>query len=125
MARRGFTLIELLVVMAIIATLLTIAVPRYFDSVERAKEASLKQSLHVMRDALDKFYADNGRYPEQLDDLVTRRYLRAIPADPFTGRTDSWVIAAPPADSSLEGRVADVRSGAQGAASDGTEFAAF
>lgn len=119
-ARRGFTLIELLIVMAIIATLLAIAVPRYYDSVKRAEEATLRQNLSLMRDAIDKHYADTGRYPAALDDLVTRRYLRAIPLDPVTGATDTWVAVAPPPGE--PGRVYDVRSGAAGHARDGTAF---
>src|SRR5262249_35175774 len=75
MWRRGFTLIELLVVMAIIATLLSLALPRYFGSIDKSKEVTLQQSLTTMRDAIDKFYADNGRYPEQVGDLVEKRYL--------------------------------------------------
>jgi general secretion pathway protein G len=121
MRRSGFTLIELMVVMAIIALLLTFVAPRYFGSVNRAEEAALKQSLWHMRDAIDKFYGDNGRYPEELAELVTGRYLRTVPADPFTARNDSWVIVAPP--SGVAGRVYDVRSGAPKRASDGTEVA--
>jgi len=122
--RRGFTLIELLVVMGIIALLLTIAVPRYFGSVDRSKEVVLKQSLGVMRDAIDKYHADNGRYPESLDDLVTKRYIRAVPHDPITESATSWVIV-PPEDPAAKGSVYDVRSGAEGKAANGTEFAAF
>ena len=82
--RAGFTLIELLVVMAIIATLLTIATPRYTGSLDRSKEVVLKQSLGVMRDAIDKFHGDSGHYPESLEELVTKRYLRKLPVDPIT-----------------------------------------
>ena len=117
----GFTLIELLVVMAIIATLLTIAVPRYNGSVDRAKEATLRQSLATMRDAIDKHFGDTGRYPETLEDLATKKYIRAVPADPITGNKESWVIVPPP-----EGQgagVFDLRSGAPGTGSDGTEYA--
>ena len=81
---RGFTLIELLVVMAIIATLLTLAVPRYFHSTDRAKEAVLKQNLAQMRDSIDKYYGDRGRYPDALEELVSKKYLRKIPPDPMT-----------------------------------------
>jgi general secretion pathway protein G len=120
--RGGFTLIELLVVMAIIATLLSIALPRYFGSVERSKEVTLMQSLGVMRDAIDKFYADTGQYPEAIGDLVEKRYLRAIPVDPLTESRDTWVVVAPPLDAAVKGRVYDVRSGAQGRTRDGQEF---
>jgi len=123
-ARRGFTLIELLVVMAIIATLLSIAAPRYFDHVDRARENSLRQSLAVMRDAIDKYRADTGRYPESLEALVERRYLRALPKDPISEDSRSWRLLPPPGgESDAEGGVWDVRSGAPGTARDGTAYA--
>jgi general secretion pathway protein G len=120
MRRRGFTLIELLVVMAILGTLLSIAVPRYYDSLKRAEEATLKQNLSLMREALDKHYADTGRYPNTLEELVSRRYLRRIPPDPITGTADTWTTV-PPSDPE-SGRVYDVRSGAPGNARDGSAF---
>ena len=123
-ALRAFTLIELLVVLAVIATLLTIALPRYFGSLDRSKEATLKQSLHVMRDAIDKFYADNGRYPDSIGDLVDKRYIRSLPVDPITDSTDTWDIVAPP-EGAGKGSVYDVKSGATGKDHDGVEFASF
>jgi general secretion pathway protein G len=120
---RGFTLIELLVVMAIIATLLTIALPRYFGSVERSKEVTLKQTLNVMRDAIDKFYADTGRYPDALDDLVAKRYIRAIPLDPITESATTWVIVPAPDGAAAKGNVYDVKSGASGNTREGIAFA--
>jgi general secretion pathway protein G len=120
--RGGFTLIELLVVMAIIATLLTIALPRYFGSVERSKEVTLRQSLNTMRDAIDKFYADNGRYPDKLEDLVEKRYIRAIPVDPVTDSAETWVVVPVPTALAQQGAVYDVRSGAKGNAADGKPF---
>jgi general secretion pathway protein G len=123
MRRRGFTLIELLVVMAIIATLLSLAAPRYFDSVKRAEEATLRQNLSLLRDAIDKHYADTGRYPAALEDLVARRYLRAVPLDPVTGAADTWVAVAPPAPEA--GKVYDVKSGSQANARDGTAFSTW
>jgi general secretion pathway protein G len=119
----GFTLIELLVVMVIIATLLTIAVPRYFGSLDRSKEAVLKENLYQMRDAISKYYADKGKYPESLDSLMTDKYLRKVPLDPITESATTWV-AVPPEDPQ-KGGVYDVKSGAQGKATDGTEFAAW
>ena len=116
----GFTLIELLVVMAIIATLLMIAVPRYFRSLEQAKEATLRQDLAVMRDSIDKYFGDNGQYPAQLADLVEKRYLRAIPPDPITKSTESWVVVASD-DPEHEG-IRDVQSGAEGATANGTPY---
>lgn len=116
----GFTLIELLTVMTIIAILLTIAVPRYFNSIERSKAVTLRQNLNVMRDAIDKFQGDTGALPETLEELVTKKYLRAIPVDPITETATTWQIVAPP-DPKKTG-VYDVRSGASGKAPDGTNF---
>jgi general secretion pathway protein G len=116
---RGFTLIELLVVLAIVATLLSIALPRYFGSVDLAREAALRQDLQVMRDAIDKHHADVGRYPENLEELVSRHYLRRVPVDPFTERADTWVIV-PPRDRDSGGSVYSVASGASAVARDGT-----
>lgn len=123
--RGGFTIIELLVVMTVIALLLTIAAPRYFQQIDRAKEATLKEDLHVMRDAIDKFRADKGTYPENLQQLVSHRYLRAVPIDPITERAD-WLAIAPSAvaGSAAEGKgISDVRSSARGRAMDGTDYA--
>jgi len=117
---RGFTLIELLVVMAIIATLLMLAVPRYFASEDRAKEAVLKENLFQMRDAIGKYYADKGKYPESLDALASENYLRAVPLDPITDSSATWVLL-PPQDPQQSG-VYDVKSGAEGQASDGTLY---
>ena len=116
----GFTLIELLVVMAIIATLLTLAAPRYFHSTDRAKEAVLKQNLAQMRDSIDKYYGDRGRYPDSLEDLVTRKYLRKVPPDPVTDSTTTWLIVPP--DEAGKGGVFDVKSGAAGIGLDGSPY---
>jgi general secretion pathway protein G len=115
--RRGFTLIELLVVMAIIATLLSIAAPRYFTHLDRAREAALKETLFVVRDAIDKFHADNGRYPIELSELVSKRYLRKIPMDPISDSTETWLLISPPNESA---GVWDLKSGAGG---DGSPYA--
>jgi general secretion pathway protein G len=116
----GFTLIELLVVMAIIATLLTIAVPRYFSSLERSREAVLHQDLALLRQSLEKYYGDKGKYPDALDDLVGNKYLRKLPVDPITESSATWV--AVPADQPDMGGVYDVRSGAEGNALDGSMY---
>ncbi|MBC8057901.1 MAG: prepilin-type N-terminal cleavage/methylation domain-containing protein [Rhizobiales bacterium] len=118
----GFTLIELMVVMAIVALLVSIAAPRYFNSVDRAKENTLRTSLNVMRDALDQFSADKGRYPDSLDELVEARYLRVVPVDPWTGSAATWVVVMP-ADPGTKGKVYDVRSGMAGRARDGRLYA--
>ncbi len=120
---KGFTLVELLVVLAIIALLVSIAAPRYFKSVEKSKEAVLKQDLSTMRDALDKYYGDTGKYPESLDDLVSKKYLRKLPDDPVTGSAATWVIV-PPEDSE-KGGVFDVHSGAPGNARDGAPYSSW
>jgi prepilin-type N-terminal cleavage/methylation domain-containing protein len=118
---KGFTLIELLVVMAIIATLMTIAVPRYFSSLENSRETALRQSLSVLRESLDHYYGDTGHYPDSLEDMVTHRYLRSLPKDPITERSDMWVIVPPP--EGVQGSVADIKSGATGRARDGSLYA--
>lgn len=141
---RGFTLIELLVVLAILALLLTIAAPRYIQHVERAREAALRSSLKVMREAIDKFQGDQGRFPQNLDELVMRNYLKAIPLDPITEKRDTWLalsesdllaMAANAPSSSATSALAatdtpaqdapgmaDVRSGAPGNGADGTPY---
>lgn len=119
----GFTLIELLVVLAIIATLVSIAAPQYFGASDRAKETVLREDLNVMRDAIDKFHGDTGKYPDSLQTLVDRRYLRAIPVDPITERSNSWLEVR--GGSGSDTGVMDVKSGASGKASDGTQFKEF
>ena len=116
----GFTLIELLVVMAIIGTLLTIAVPRYFHSVERSKEAVLHQNLALTRQVLDKYFSDNAKYPDSLEDLVNKKYLRNFPYDPITESTTTWLIIPP--DVPEKGTVFDIKSGAPGKALDGSDY---
>lgn len=116
----GFTLIELLVVMSIIALLASLAVPRYFGSVDKSKNVMLKENLALMRDALDKYYGDNDKYPDTLDDLVSRKYLRNIPRDPLTESTTTWIVVAP--QDQNKGGVYDVHSGAEGNAPDGTPY---
>jgi general secretion pathway protein G len=106
----GFTLIELMVVMAIISLLLTIAAPRYFKHLDRAREATLRETLNVMRDSIDKFHGDNGRYPAALEELVSKHYLTRLPRDPFSETADTW-IAVPLPDG---GGIWDVHSGAGG-----------
>lgn len=118
--QRGFTLIELLVVLAIMATLMSIVAPRYFDSVDRAREAALKADLRLLREVIDKFKADTGHYPDVLNDLVMARYILAVPVDPITERSDTWLVTPPPSGQAKG--VYDVHSGAQGTGRDGTPF---
>ena len=110
--RKGFTLIELLVVLGIIALLLTLAVPRYFPSVDKTKETILADNLRSTRAIIDQFYGDTGRFPDSLEQLVEKKYLRAVPIDPITEQSDSWVIVPP--DDPGKGGVADIKSGAPG-----------
>ena len=121
--KKGFTLIELLVVLAIVALLLTIAVPRYYASLDRSKEAVLKENLYQLRDAISKYYADKGKYPQTLDALAADKYLRKVPLDPITESVTTWQLVAP--EDPQKGGVYDVRSGAPGRALDGTDFATW
>lgn len=116
----GFTLIELIVVMLIIAMLASLAVPRYFGSVQKSKDVVLKEDLTLLREALDKYYGDNDKYPGTLDELVSRKYLRNIPLDPVTESAKTWIIV-PPEDPD-KGGVYDVHSGADGNAPDGSPY---
>lgn len=117
----GFTLIELLVVMTIISLLLTLAVPRYFHSVEKSKETVLRDNLSILRETLDKYYGDVGKYPDDLDELVTKKYLRGIPRDPITESATTWVTI-PPEDPN-KGLIYDIKSGAPGNGRDGSLYA--
>ena len=120
MKQQGFTLIELLVVMAIVATLLSIVAPRYFNSLDKAKEAVLRQDLGIMRNAIDQFYSDFGKYPMDLVELVDKRYMRSIPKDPFTDSDKTWIEVPP--KNLTEAGVYDVHSGYNGRAIDGTFY---
>lgn len=116
----GFTLIELLVVMSIIAVLLTIAVPRYFRTLERSRETVLRQDLSVLREAIDKHFGDYGQYPDSLAALVERKYINAVPVDPFTKKSDDWqMVVSEDAD---HPGIRDVHSSAEGNGSDGSAF---
>ena len=117
---KGFTLIELMVVLSIIALLLSLAVPRYFHSVSKAREATLRQDLDTMRDAIDKFHGDNGHYPASLQELVSRKYLRTIPPDPITGDASTWIVVS--SDDTSDAGVSDIKSAAPGSSADGTPY---
>jgi general secretion pathway protein G len=123
---RGFTLIELLVVMTIMATLLGLVAPRYFKSLERAREAVLRTNLKAIRDGIDKFHGDTGRYPRSLDELVATRYLSELPLDPMADRRDTWGLVGTDCRSDGACRaLTDIRSGAPGAALDGTAYSTW
>ena len=121
--RNGFTLIELLVVFAIIATLLSLVAPRYFQSIDRAKEAALEQNLVTLRQALDQYQDDTGKYPNTLEDLVKAKYLRKVPTDPVTESAQTWVLIAPP--DANRGGIVNVKSGAAGNSASGRPYGDF
>lgn len=125
--RRGFTLIELLVVMTILGILVAVAVPRLVHAPIRAKEAALRENLFTFRSCIDQYYADKGRYPETLDALVTEKYIRQIPVDPFTKSRDTWqteMEEPDPADTASEQApgIVDVHSGSEQIGLDGTAY---
>ena len=109
-----------MIVMAIIALLLTLAVPKYFQGLDRSKDVVLMENLRTTREVIDKFYADNGRYPDSLSELVETKYLRQIPLDPVTDSAYTWVITPP--ESPYKGEVYDIHSGARGQSRDGTPY---
>jgi general secretion pathway protein G len=122
----GFTLIELMVVMSLIVVLASIGLTVYGNSVTRAKEAVLKEDLFRLRDAIDQYYADKNRYPASLEDLVSEKYLRAIPVDPFTNSADTWQteLAEPePGNAAASPGIYNVKSGAEQTGLDGTSYA--
>lgn len=122
---RGFTLIELLIVITLLVVLASIGLPTYQNSVKRAREATLKEDLFRMRDAIDQYYADKIKYPQSLQDLVTDGYLREIPKDPITDSRDTWttVAAEPdPNNPAAEPGIYDVKSGAETTSLEGTNY---
>jgi|SRR5688572_28627396 general secretion pathway protein G len=122
----GFTLMEMMIVMVLIVILAGIGLSVYGSSVQRAKEAALKENLFRMRDAIDQYYADKNKYPSSLEDLVSEKYLRAVPVDPFTTTADTWQTTASepdPSQPTLESGISDVKSGSEQTALDGTRYA--
>lgn len=118
--RRGFTLIELLVVLAVVAMLLSLVAPRYLHQVDKAKEAALKENLAGLRTAIDQYYGDKGRYPEQLQQLVEQHYLRRLPVDPITNQASTWQVVTLEEDGHKG--IYDIKSGAPGNGMDGTAY---
>ena len=123
--RRGFTLIELLVVMAIIGILTAVALPNLSKTPKRAREAALRQDLYTFRTCIDQYFADKGKYPESLQVLVSERYIRKVPVDPFTKSADTWEVTMeePDASSTTPDQppgVIDVKSGSKEVGLDGT-----
>ena len=122
---RGFTLVELLVVISLISILAAMGLVQYKNSITRTQEATLKTDLFRMRDAIDQYYADKGKYPASLDALVSDGYMRAIPEDPITKSADTWqtVPAEPePGNTSADPGIYNVKSGAPGTGLDGTSY---
>jgi general secretion pathway protein G len=125
---KGFTLVELLIVISLISILAAMGLVQYKNSVTSSREAVLHTDLFRMRDAIDQYYADKGKYPSSLDALVSDGYMRKLPEDPMTKSSDTWttVPAEPdPNNPSAEPGVYDVKSGAQGTALDGTNYSDF
>ena len=122
----GFTLMEMMIVMVLIVILAGIGMGVYGNSVQRAKEATLKEDLFRMRDAIDQYYADKNKYPGSLEDLVSEKYLRAVPVDPFTSKSDSWQTTTSdpdPGNPSLDTGISNVKSGSDQTGLDGTRYA--
>jgi general secretion pathway protein G len=125
---QGFTLLELMIVMIIIGVLAAIAVPSYLASVRKAKEAVLREDLHTMRSAIDSYTVDKSKAPQSLGDLVESGYLKAIPKDPITARTDTWIADQSDTLTSIDetqGGISDVHSGAQDTSSEGTSYSTW
>ncbi|MFS2007375.1 type II secretion system protein [Duganella sp. CT11-25] len=121
MKTKGFTLIELLVVLGIIALMLTLAVPRYFPSVDKSKEVVLADNLRSVRQVIDQYYGDTGRYPDSLQQLVEKKYLRSMPVDPVADSDAAWVIVPP--EDGTKGGVYNIKSGAPGNDRSGKPYA--
>ncbi len=118
----GFTLIELMIVVTIIGILATISQPMFRNAVTQAREAALRENLYVLRDAIDKYFADNDKYPENLADLVEKRYVRKVPKDPITGSTETWQLVYYTDDKGQQAGIFDVKSGSDAVGSDGQKY---
>jgi general secretion pathway protein G len=124
-AEQGFTLLELMIVMVVIGLLAAIAIPAYTSNIRNAREAVLKEDLHVLRQAIDSYTVDKQKAPQTLDDLVQGGYIKTMPIDPFTHRSDTWITVQSDNLQSLdqtESGIDDVHSGAQMSAADGTSY---
>lgn len=117
---RGFTLIELLVVLSVIALLLTLAMPRFFKSIDTSRDKALQQDLSTLRETIDKYYSDHSKYPDSLQELVDEHYIRSIPVDPVTESSDTWILIPPKHD--VKGQLFDIKSGATGISYEGKSY---
>jgi len=122
---KGFTLIELLIVVSLIGIIVTVAAVQYKQAIQKAKEAVLKEDLYILRDCIDQYYADKGKYPDSLDTLVEEKYIRMVPKDPITNSMDTWQVEYAEASDDLmtEPGIIDVKSGADGMGLDGVPYA--
>ena len=118
----GFTLLELMIVVTIIGILATISQPMFRNAMLQAREAALRENLYVLRDAIDKFYADTDKYPESLTDLVEKRYIRKLPKDPITGSSETWQVVYYADEKGQQAGIFDVRSGSDAVGSDGQKY---
>jgi general secretion pathway protein G len=121
-ALSGFTLIELLIVITIIGILISLAQPSYNRAVTAAKEATLKENLFILRDAIDQYYADNAKYPLSLSDLAEKKYIRRVPKDPVTGSAETWVLVYFTDEKGQQNGIFDVKSGSEGVGLDGSQL---
>jgi general secretion pathway protein G len=127
-SEQGFTLLELMIVMVVIGLLAAIAIPAYTTNIRHAREAVLKSDLHTLRTAIDSYTVDKQKAPQSLDDLVQSGYVKAMPIDPFTHRSDTWMPAQEDTLMSLdqtESGIDDVHSGSQETAIDGTSYSTW
>lgn len=127
-AEQGFTLLELMIVMVVIGLLAAIAIPSYTNNIRNAKEAVLKEDLHTMRTAIDSYTVDKQKGPDSLEDLVQAGYLKALPVDPFTRRSDTWMPVQGSSMSTIDqtqSGIDDVHSGSQLTGSDGTSYSTW
>ena len=127
-AEKGFTLVELMIVMLIIGVLATVAIPSFIASIRNAREAALKEDLHVLRDAIDSYTMDKNKAPQSLDDLVQSGYLKDIPVDPMTHSKDTWQTSSDDTYQDLdqtEPGINDVHSGSEETGSDGQPYSSW
>jgi general secretion pathway protein G len=128
---QGFTLIEMIIVLTLIGILVGLSLPHYQNSVKKARETVLKDTLSTLRKLIDQYQTDKGKYPASLQALVDENYLRKVPVDPVTGKPDTWIEVKdqPSIDEMVqpgtEFGIMDIKSGAEGNGLDGTPFSTW